>query len=105
MDKDLQAIRDAWKARSAAGVRSSNPKGVDLSDDDAVRKQADKYVSAHAKEFAGWDNLPLDVLVKSVENYRETGQEAEQWKVEAWLLHHFAPQNIGGTYEAQVRVP
>jgi hypothetical protein len=45
------------------------------------------------------------VLVKSVENYRETGQEAEQWKVEAWLLHHFAPQNIGGTYEAQVRVP
>jgi hypothetical protein len=104
MADDLKTIRDAWEKRDARGQRSSSGK-ASLEDDDKVRKQADAYVKANAKDYAGWENLSRDVLVKQVDEYREKGQLDEQWKVEVWLLHHFAPQNIGGAYEATVRVP
>lgn len=104
MDDDLKAIKDAWEGRNSAGIASSNPDGVDLSGDQAARDLADAYVESHAEDFAGMENLSLDLLVKAVDDYREKGQEAEQWKVEAWLLHHFDPQEIGGTYQPKLRI-
>jgi hypothetical protein len=103
MADDLKAIREAWEKRDARGQRSSSG-NANLEDDDKVRKLADKYVAAHKDDFAGFDNLPLEVLVRTLESYREQGDEEGQWKIETWLLHHFEPQNIGGTHEATVRL-
>jgi hypothetical protein len=104
MADDLKTIRDAWEKRDARGQRSSSGK-ASLEDDQKVYKQADAYVKAHAKDFAGWENLSRDVLVRTLEDYREKGQDDEETKVQIWLWHRFEPQNIGGAYEATVRVP
>jgi hypothetical protein len=103
MAEDLKAIREAWEKRDARGQRSSSGK-ASLEDDDKVRKLADKYVAAHKADFAGFEHLSLDALVKTLEGYRESGDEEGEWKIQTWLFHHFEPQNIGGTYEAQLRV-
>jgi hypothetical protein len=67
MAEDLKAIREAWEKRDARGQRSSSGK-ASLEDDDKVRKLADKYVAAHKDDFAGFDNLSLDALVKTLES-------------------------------------
>jgi hypothetical protein len=104
MDASLKTIKDGWEKRDARGQRSSTGK-ANLDDDAKVRAQADKYVKAHAKEYAGWDNLSLETLVAEVERAREVGDEDKQWQIEAYLLHRFEPQNIGGPAEAVVRIP
>lgn len=104
MDASLKAIKDAWEKRDARGQRSSSGK-ADLDEDKKVRNQADKYVKAHAQEFAGWDNLSLETLVAEVERARDNGDEDKQWQIEAWLLHHFEPQDIGGPVKVVVRIP
>jgi hypothetical protein len=103
MDTNLKAIKDGWEKRDARGQRSSTGK-ANLADDDKVRGLADKYVKAHTKDFAGWENLSLESLVRLVDEAREVGDEEKLWKVEAYLLHKFEPQNIGGTYEPKLRV-
>lgn len=104
MTDDLKAIREAWEQRQAAGSASSDPAGVSLEDDNQVRTLADEYVAANEADYAGFENLNLDVLVRQLETYREQGDEDGEWKIQAWLFHRFEPQNIGGTYEAQVRL-
>lgn len=103
MDDDLKAIKDGWESRDAAGIRSSSGE-ASLEDDNKVYALADEYVAAHTEEFAAWDNLSLDVLVKTLEEARDKGDEVSVWKIQAWLFHKFEPQNIGGTYQAQLRV-
>ncbi len=103
MDASLKAIKDGWEKRDARGTRSSTGK-ADLADDDKVRSLADKHVKANAKDYAGWENLSLETLVKTVDEAREVGDEEKLWKVEAYLLHKFEPQNIGGTYEPKLRI-
>jgi hypothetical protein len=105
MDKALEAIRDAWEGRPAAGTASSGDDGPKLArDDDKARKLADKFVEANADTFAGYDNLSQELLVRMLEDARERGDEEGQWKTQAWLFHRFEPQNIGGTYEGKLRV-
>lgn len=99
MQADLKAIRDGWDPGDQH-TKNTNAKR----DPAKVRKLADKYVSAHSDVFKGWDALPIEVCVQMVDKYRADGDEEKQWQVEAWLLHHFEPQNIGGTYEATVRI-
>lgn len=103
MADDLKAIREAWEKRDARGVRSSSGK-ASLEDDQTVYAKADAYVKAHAKDFAGWENLSLDALVKTLETHRENGQTDEEDKVQVWIWHAFEPQNIGGTYEPKLRL-
>jgi hypothetical protein len=103
MDASLKAIKDGWEKRDARGQRSSTGK-ADLAEDDKVRGLADKHVKANASEYAGWENLSLEALVKTVDEARAAGDEEKLWKVEAYLLHKFEPQNIGGTYEPKLRV-
>lgn len=105
MDAKLAAIKDAWEGRPAAGAASSDPEGVSLKEDDKVRTLADKYVADHKSEFAGYENLSQGLLVKQLEEYRETGDEDGEWKIQAWLFHHFEPQNVGGPAEAKIRIP
>src|SRR5215207_1716823 len=102
MADDLKTIREAWEKRDARGARGSSGR-ANLEDDNKVRKLADKYVAAHKADYAGFDNLSQDVLVRTLEDYRDKGDEDNVWKVQAWLFHRFEPQNIGGPAEAQVR--
>jgi len=103
MDKDLQAIKEAWENRPAAGQASSTESGV-RDKDDSVYAKADKYVAAHKDTFAGFEALSMDLIVAALEKARENGDEAEEWKFQTWLFHRFEPQNIGGTHTATVRV-
>lgn len=103
MDKDLQAIKDAWESRPAAGQRSSTERGV-RDKDKSVYAKADKYVAAHPEDFKGFDALPMEVIVRSLELARDTGDEASEWKFQTWLFHQFEPQDIGGVHTATVRV-
>lgn len=103
MDKDLQAIKDAWENRPAAGQASSTEAGVGEKDA-SVYALADKYVKAHADQFKGFDALGMDVIVAALEKARENGDENQEWVFQTWLFHRFEPQNIGGTHTATVRV-
>jgi hypothetical protein len=103
MAEDLKALREAWEKRDARGTRSSSGK-ASLEDDDKVYKLADKYVTANKADYAGFENLPLEALVRTLESCREQGDEDGEWKIQAWLFHHFEPQNIGGTYQPELRL-
>jgi hypothetical protein len=104
MAGDLAAIREAWESRDAAGPRSSSSDGRAAAAKDAnVFKMADQYVKANPKEFAGLENLSLDVLVKLIEDAREKGDADAETRLQVWEWHHFERQNIGGTYQATVR--
>lgn len=106
MDKGLEAIRDAWRDRPAAGDRSSDPDGRELAQEDkSVYQLADDYVASNTDAYAGYDNLSMDLLVKQLEEYRGKGDEDGEWKIQAYLFHRFEPQNIGGPVEATVRIP
>lgn len=91
--KELGAIREAWDKESGEGR-----------DEGQARKLADDYVKKNSSEFDGLRELSLEQLVKAVEVFREAGLVDDQWRVEAWLLHRFEPQTIGGSYEAKVRL-
>lgn len=93
MNADLQAVKDAWDKDSGGGR-----------DEDKARELADAYVEAHSDEFEPLRDLSLDECVKAVDVFRAAGMETDQWRIEAWLLHAYEPQNIGGTYEAKLRV-
>jgi hypothetical protein len=93
MDKELQAIRDAWDKDVGSGR-----------DADKARQLAKKYVDAHPDQFESLKGMTVPQLVNSVDVFRAAGMETEQWRVEAWLLDRVPPQNIGGEYQAEVRL-
>lgn len=102
----LEEIFDAWENRPAAGPASSDPDGKTLAEEDKnVYQMADEYVDAHSDDFVGWDNLPLKVLVKMVDEFRDSGDDENLRKVQVWLWHKFDPQEIGGEYHATIRTP
>lgn len=94
MDETLVAIQEAWD-KTIDGGR----------DDAAARALADQFVAANPAMFTGMAAMTVAELVSSVDVFREAGMLEEQWRVEAWLLHHYEPQNIGGAAEPTVRVP
>lgn len=94
MNAELEAIKDAWAKDTGDGR-----------DDVGARALCDAYVAAHPEQFTSLEVMSLEQCVNAVEVFRDAGMEEEQWKVEAWLLHHYEPQNIGGPITAQVRIP
>jgi hypothetical protein len=94
MDTELEEIRQA--------MDKSTGDGRDR--DEAVRL-SDAYVAAHPETFAGLDKFDLPLLVQLVSEKRNAGDEQGQWEIEAWLLHAYEPQSIGGEYQPQLRVP
>jgi len=97
-NEDLAAIEEAWDPGDP------ETKNVDSKRDEAKARQlADDYVEAHPDEFVNLKDRSLEDCVKMVDVFRAAGLEEERLKVEAWLLHRFEPQNIGGTYEAKLR--
>ena len=90
MNAELQAIKDCWdtEPRDAATCRS----------------MADDYVAAHAAEFIGFDAKTIEQLCGAIDTFQEAGMDEEVQRIEVWLLHRFEPQNIGGTYQPQIRI-
>ena len=63
------------------------------------------YVEDNPEQFTGFEGRTLPSLVESLDTFRLAGMEDDEWKVQAWLFYKFAPQQIGGTYQPQERVP
>jgi hypothetical protein len=94
MNKELQAIRDAMDKTSGDGR-----------DRESAVKLADKYVAAHPDEFAEMADMTIEECVQAVDVFRAANLTDSEQRMEAWLLHKFAPQNIGGPAAPTVRIP
>lgn len=89
MDPDLVAIQTA----------------VETGDLDTARTLSDTYVTANPSYFTDQANMTIDECVAGVDAFRAAAMDTNQWQMEAWLLHHFEPQDIGGTYQPVIRIP
>lgn len=93
MNAELESIRDAMDKDREGGR-----------DEDLARSLADAYIAANSAEFVDLAGKTLQECVEAVDVFRNAGWEEMQWCVEAWLLHKFLPQHIGGETQAQVRI-
>ncbi len=93
MNKDLEAIKDAWDKTTGDGR------------DEGARDLAKAYVTAHPELFAGLEHFDVPTLVQLLSSRRDDGDEEGTWNVEAWLLACVPPQTIGGTYKAEINLP
>lgn len=91
MHEDLEAIRDLMDPATGR-------------DEPAARALADTYVEQHPDEFGLLATMQLDSCVAAVDLFRDTGDEASQWRVETWLLHRYESQSIGGQAEPRIRI-
>lgn len=87
MNKELSALKTA----------------MDAGDFDEARKLADAYVKAHPDEFADYPDKTLESVVQAVDVFRAAGMDNEQYRAEAWHLHAWEPQAIGGNVVPQKR--
>ena len=116
MNQELETIKDLWDKNTGEGR-----------DELETRRLCDLYVAEHSDDFddlremsvyEASDNDPTCpdcgvgngiehpcMIVRSLSIFRNAGYEARQWECEVWLLHHFAPQQIGGPVRIQVRKP
>lgn len=100
MHEKLEAIRNAWDKEVGDGR-----------DEELARRLADEFVAENPDLYTDYKGRVLeDVegvtgLVSAVDVLRQAGMLEEQWRVEAWLLHRFNPQDIGGSVSATVRIP
>ena len=90
MKAELQAIKDVWEA---------TPRDANL-----ARSMSDDYVTANPSEFTGFEAKSIEQLCGAIDTFREAGMDEEVQRMEVWLLHRFESQNIGGTYQPQIRV-
>ena len=88
MQSELQEIKDA----------------VESGDVEGARNLSDAFVSENPSLFADMQTKNVEELVSAIDVFRAAAMEENQWQVEAWLLHHYEPQNIGGPADATVRV-
>jgi hypothetical protein len=93
MIKELEDIKNAVDPDSGTGQNM-----------DLARQLADAYVASNAELATAYDALDLPTLVNAVDVLRAAGLADDQWKVEAWLLHKYAAQNIGGVTAPQLRL-
>lgn len=93
MDDRLSAIK------TAATTTDEHPKDLVL-----ARQLADQFVADNPDLYTEYPAKNVVELVEAVDVLRLAGMEDEQWRVEAWLLHRYEPQNIGGPVEATVRI-
>lgn len=87
MNKGLEALKTA----------------LDGGDFDKARKLADTYVKDHPDEFADYTDMPIEAVVQAVDVFRAAGMLDNQYRAEAWHLHAWEPQEIGGNVVPQKR--
>lgn len=93
MNAELEAIRESWDKSTGDGR-----------DEVGTRALCDAYVTAHPELFTELADMTLEECVSAVTVFRNAGMEESQWNTEVWLLYHFEPQQIGGTYQPTIRV-
>lgn len=69
---------------------------MDALDFDKARKLASAYVKAHPGEFAEYADITIEGAVRAVDAFRSAGLPESQYRAEAWHLHTWEPQSIGG---------
>lgn len=74
--------------------------GQDL---DKARELSDAYVAAHPEEFADFEDMTIEAVVQAVDVFRAAQMPDAQYRAEAWHLHKWLPQNIGGEVQPQLR--
>jgi hypothetical protein len=94
MNAELETIKDSWSKDTGEGR-----------DEQGTRALCDAYVEANPDRFTELANMTLEECVQALSIFRAAGMEQSQWEVEAWLLHRFEPQQIGGTARVVVRIP
>lgn len=93
MTATLQDIQDAWVNTD------EHPR-----DEALTRSLADEYVAANPAEFTELAELSVEDLVSAVDVFRAAHLTTSQFRVEAWLWHHFEPQTIGGAAQPTIRI-
>lgn len=95
----IQELQDLKKAMEAGAF-------------DTAREIADTYVVMHPDEFndhyghvanAANEAEALATIVNMCEKLRDAGLEEHQLRAEAFHLHRWHPQDIGGVYQPAVR--
>lgn len=89
MNSDLAAIQTA----------------VEAEDFDTARTLADAYVASNPSDFTDEATMTIEECVAAVDAFRAAAMDTNLWQMETWLLHHYAPQSIGGAYQPAIRVP
>lgn len=84
MIPELAEIRDAMDTTTGGGR--------DLS---TARRLAKAYVSHRADR---WADATIDECVREIDRFHATGDAEGAWRVQAYLLANFEPQQITGTY-------
>lgn len=104
----LTTLLEVWDAKDENGNRDTN----------TARSLADQYVAQNPTLFAHMEDWSLETCVTSVEAFRATANlyrerglddqaaeaDASKLLVDVWLLHHFQPQQIGGSAAPTVRI-
>lgn len=93
VDPLLQDLVDAWDKTSGDGR-----------DENLARTLADEWVDANPEWVAINGDRTVEQFCDAIGVYRDAGNKEEVWKIEAWLLHRYEPQQIGGSTEPQIRV-
>lgn len=85
---------------------------MEAGDFDRAREISDTYVTTHPDEFndhlnhvgnAANEGEALAKIVDMCEKLRDAGLEEHQLRAEAFHLHRWHPQDIGGVYQPAVR--
>lgn len=102
----LTTLLEVWDTEDDDGGR----------DTDTARRLADQYVANNPTQFTHMEDWSLETCVASVEAFRAAGDlfrerglddqavDASKLLVDVWLLHHFQPQQIGGSAAPMIRV-
>ena len=100
MQKELQAIKDAWDPGDSETKNLKSKR-----DEDKTRRLADKFVADNPGLYAQHEQMSEEDCIRALEVFREAGMEEQEWQMQAWLFHRFEPRNIGGVVRSQVRIP
>ncbi|QEA10791.1 hypothetical protein [Mycobacterium phage Weirdo19] len=85
---------------------------LDEQDFATARDLATAYVTAHSEEFTDYQRIVAEAateaeaiaaVVAAVEALRAAGLTDQQYRAEAFHLHRWNPQNIGGEFEPSIR--
>lgn len=101
----MAATKSSGPAAELAQIRDVMDKTTGEGRDyDKACELADAYVAKYPEQFAEIRTLTLDECVQAVTVFRNAGLVDEQWRVETWILHHYEPLQVGGPFQAQVRI-
>lgn len=78
---------------------------MDDLDFNAARALSDTYVAAHPEEFTEYADMAIESVVQAVDVFRAAGMVDHQYRAEAWHLHTWEPQTIGGGFQPSLRNP